>query len=371
MEEQTKENACFCLSSESASASSILKLLRAMQQSGELCDVVLSTECGRSIPVHRAVMAAASPFFRGMFASDLAERNKEAILLKEIDYDILQFIVAFAYNDEASLPDDRVHYLFAAADLFQIRDIFDACSKFLATQIRPTNCLGLAALADLHHCKSLHNTCTDYALKHYEEVISCDEFLFLPCDQLKQLISRDEIRVPSEETVYNSVLQWVYHDLDERKEMFASVMSCVRFPFVSTDFLSNTIEQEGLMNACQDYIQEAVLYKSSPEKRPILKNSPRTRPRKPSGLQEVIVAVGGMSREGPVQSVEQYDFNADTWSILTEMTSAQFGLAACCLDGCLYAIGGGSSDGLTNSVQRYNLAKGEWILVKPMLHPRR
>lgn len=372
MEEQSTEvTSLFRLSSESASASSTLKHLRTMQQNGELCDVTLSTECGRSIRVHRAVLAAASPFFKGMFASDLAEKNKEAVLLKDVDYDILEFIVAFAYNDKPVLSSDRVECLLSAADLFQIQDIFEACSEFLASQVTSSNCLGFAALADLHHCESLHNTCTEYALKHYEEVICYDEFLSMPCDQLKQLISRDEIRVPSEEIVYNSVLQWVYHNLDERKEMFASVVSCVRFPFVSTDFLSNNVEQEDLMDSCQDYIQEAVLYKSSPEKRPILKNSPRTRPRKPSGLQEAIIAAGGMSREGPVLSVEQYDCNTDTWSTLTELKSAQFGLAACCLDGRLYMIGGASSDGPTNCVQCYNLMKGEWTLVQPMRHSRR
>jgi len=47
-----------------------------MQNSGELCDV-------------RAIMAASSPFFRGMFTSDLAETSQENIFLKEVDYDNL------------------------------------------------------------------------------------------------------------------------------------------------------------------------------------------------------------------------------------------------------------------------------------------
>jgi len=88
--------------------------------------------------------------------------------------------------------------------------------QVLEAQTEPSNCSGLAALADRHHCKSLSNVDTEYALKHYEEVISCDDFLCLPCNQLKQL---DDIRVPSEETVYNSVLQWVHHDLEARKEL--------------------------------------------------------------------------------------------------------------------------------------------------------
>jgi len=73
-------------------------------------------------------MAASSPFFRGMFASDLAEKSQENIVLKEVDFDTLQFIVASAYN-EAILPEDQVQSLLSAADPFQMQSIPDACCK--------------------------------------------------------------------------------------------------------------------------------------------------------------------------------------------------------------------------------------------------
>lgn len=61
--------------------------------------------------------------------SDLAEKSQENIVLKEVDYDTLQFVVASAYNDEAILPEDQVRSLLSAADLFQMQSIFDACCK--------------------------------------------------------------------------------------------------------------------------------------------------------------------------------------------------------------------------------------------------
>ena len=373
MEEAVLKEAYFRLSPATDRAAGIVAGLRRMQQTGELCDVTFSTECGSSVSVHKAIMAAASPYFRALFASDMAEKNQDRILLKEIDFNVLQFIIAFSYNSQAALPKDRVQALLFGADLFQILDIVEACCKFLTTQMKPSNCLGFAALAELHHCKWFQETCTEYALKHYEEVVCTEEFLSLPCDQLKQLISRDEIRVSSEETVYNSVLQWVYYDLPSRKEMVASVMSCVRLPFVSTDFLANHVEQEDLLlseQVCKNYIQEAVLYKFSPEKRPNLRNSPRTRPRIPSGLQDAIVAIGGMSRGGPLSTIEQFDSTTDTWVTLADLSSPRYGVAACCLDGCLYTIGGCVNE-LSESVQCYNLSKGQWIPVNSMHFSRR
>ncbi len=143
-------------------------------------------------------------------------------------------------------------------------------------------------------CKRLFNLCTTFASEHFEVVIQCSEFLALPCNQLTELISMDEIRVSSEDQVYTAVLQWVYHDLEGRKEALPRIMSLVRLPFVSQEFIECEVEREQLMQEkelCQEFIREAHLYKAAPEKRPSLKHSPRTSPRKPPGLQDVIVAV--------------------------------------------------------------------------------
>lgn len=379
MEEQnpftSSKGNCFCLPSSDSYAAASLSLLRGMQQNGELCDVVLTTESGESISAHRAILAASSPFFKGLFATNLAEKDQQVVLLKEINFDTLKTVVATAYNAEIFLPKDRVKSLLMAADLFQMQHIFDVCCKYLGSQITPQNCLSLGAFADFHNCKTLHCLCTKFASDHFEEVISCDEFLSLPCSQLKDLICRDDIQVSSEELVYNSVLQWVYHDLEIRQEMFTSIMSHVRLPFVSTEFLSSSVKQEHLMlskEGCQGYIQEAVLYKSSPEKRPTLRNSPRAKPRKPCGLQDVILTAGGMGRGGPLSLIEQFDMRTDMWSNLVEMEVECYGLGACVLNGCLYTTGGFSSDnGLLNSVQCYNLKEKKWKVVEPMQHPRR
>lgn len=185
----------------------------------------------------------------------------------------------------------------------------------------------------------------------------------------------DEIRVSSEDQVYRAVLQWVYHDLEGRRKAFPDIMSHVRLPFVSQEFLAYEIERERLMQeeeVCQEFIREAYIYKSLPEKRPSLKHSPRTNPRKPSGLQDVILVAGGMSKSQPVSSVEQYDRRLDSWTILTNMEVPRYGLAVCFLNGCLYTVGGYSEAfGYLNTAEAYNLKEDRWSMVAPMLMARR
>lgn len=355
-------------------ASHSLVCLHDMQQQGQLCDVMLETGATHQIAAHRVVLAAASPYFRAMFINKLIESTKTNVYIQEVDHDILQAVVAYAYNAEFFLPSNRALQLMVAADCLQMIELRQLCSNFLQKQIRPDNCLGLRAFSGLHNCTNLFNVCTKYVADHFEEVIACDEYLYLPCDQLIDLISKDEVRVTCEEKVYSAVMRWVYHDLDSRKDAFPEIMSQVRLPFVSYQFLSGNVEQEALVqdqDQCKLYVQEAYTYKTSPEKRPQLRESPRAKPRK-TGLQDVILTAGGMCKNNPISAVEQYEFDSNTWTVLCNLETARFGLAACFHNGCLYAVGGyNDALGYLDSVECYNVRENRWSKVASMIQPRR
>lgn len=364
----------FHLTPHASSAADSLAAFRKMQQRGQLCDVVLEADCGHQVNAHRVVLSGCSPYFRGMFLNRLVESTQRVVYIRQLDSDILEAVVAFAYNSEIRLQADRVLPLLVAADLLQVRTLFEECCGYLSTHLSSDNCLSLKAFAELHNCKSLLQLCTEFAMEHFEEIVQCEEFLQLPSDQLIDFISRDKVRVSCEEQVYKAVLQWVYHDIESRGEYFREILGHVRLPFVSFDFLSEHVEQEHLIreNQCQDYIDEAYLYKLSPEKRPSLKHSPRARPRKPSGLQDVILCTGGMSKTHPISSVEQYDLRTDSWTAVAEMEITRYGLTTCFHDGCLYASGGYNDTlGYLNSVECYCLREDKWKNVAPMKTPRR
>lgn len=351
-----------------------LAALRCLQQEGALCDVFLETEKCEQIRAHRVVLAASSPFFRAMFGSNLVESTQKLVRLPDIELDVLSAVVSYAYGGDVTLKADQVLSLLVASDRLQIRSLFVACCQFQQGCLRPDNCLTTRAVAEMHGCAELSRLCTEYVFDNFEEVVNHEEFLALPCSQLKELISRDEIRVSSEEQVYTAVMQWVRHDLLERKDSFAEVMSLVRLPFVSPSFLTK-VESEELVKSeitCQSFIQEARLYKSSPEKRAHLRRSPRGRPRKLSGLQDVILAAGGMSKDHSLTTVEQYSAHADEWTVLGEMSVPRYGHAACHVGGHLYVVGGYNESGsCLNLVERYNLRNNSWQSVAPLRTARR
>jgi len=126
-----------------SSASFSLLCLHEMQQRGELCDVVLETSKQQQIAAHRAVLSASIPYFRAMFSNKLLESTQNSIFINDLDHDILEAVVAYAYNADFSLRHDRVLLLMIAADLLQIIPLRQECSTVLQLQLSPENCLSL------------------------------------------------------------------------------------------------------------------------------------------------------------------------------------------------------------------------------------
>ena len=349
-------------------------VLRAMQERGELCDAVLEIDSGEKIRAHKCILSAASPYFRAMFNTPLSECQQGMVKLRDMDREILQAVISYVYCSDVCLPSDQVLSLLMVADRFQMDCLVEECSQFLETQINANNVLNLRAYSNLHQCWKLFKRCTQYVLDNFKEVSESDDFLSLPSDQLKDLLTDNSLSVNSEEDVYFAVLRWTYYAKEDRKTMFPSIISCVHLPFVSMSFLRSTVQHEELMQQelCQQFISEAFFYKSSPEKRVQLKQSPRAHPRKVYGLQEVILVIGGLNKDNSVHTIDQYDVITDTWTTLSDLGTTMYGLASCFCNGNLY-ISGGYSTGqdYSNLVSCYNLKDHKWTSVAPMQTSRR
>ena len=142
-------------------------------------------------------------------------------------------------------------------------DVKEACCEFLLNQLHPTNCLGIKSFADLHGCLELLAATNVYIESHFSEVLDCDEFYALDHMQVYDLIASDTITVPSEEKVYESVISWVKHDMENRGSVLPMLMEHVRLPLLSKDYLLKKVDSEGLFQAhpeCKDFIIEALKF---------------------------------------------------------------------------------------------------------------
>ena len=74
---------------------------------------------------------------------------------------------------------------------------------------------------------------TNYTEENFPEVVKGDEFLNLTREEVCYLISSDQLSVGSEERVFESVINWVRHDVQSRKKCLPDLLEHVRMPLLS------------------------------------------------------------------------------------------------------------------------------------------
>lgn len=278
-----------------------------------------------------------------MFTGNMRESTESEITLEGVNGDVLQALVSYCYTGMIEIREDNVETLLSTACLMQLHEVVEACSRFLAHQLHPSNCLGIAVFAENQGCISLLQEATAYISQHFMQVICNQEFLQLSLDQMTNLLSSDDLNVTSEEHIFNALMSWIQHDPINRKPFLGQLLALVKLPLLEPAFLTDHVENTiGTDPVCQKLIMEAMKWHLLPERRQQMANN-RTRPRKAT-LGRLLV-VGGMDRNKGATTIESYDPRSDVWSVAYHMSGRrlQFGIALMG-DKCVGKIIGTSSD---------------------------
>ncbi|XP_066274185.1 kelch-like protein 24a [Branchiostoma lanceolatum] len=269
-------------------AGSLLQGLQELRCDNLLTDVILCVH-GKEIPCHRNVLAACSEYFHAMFCNGHRESKEHKVAIHEVSPDALQLLVDYAYTSEVTITEDNAGKLIEGANFFRILPVRDACVTFISNNLSAKDCLQMLHIGNVLSCPDLEKNARLCALKEFAAVSKTPEFLSLTKDQLVMLISSDDLNA-SEETVYTAVMTWINHDTRKRKKEMRELMEPVRFPFMDKlYFLENVERNEVVRKSCQDILTEAHRCQHFPGE----VQSPRTRPRRISGLREAVVVIGG------------------------------------------------------------------------------
>jgi kelch-like protein 20 len=338
-----------------------LEAINVLRKQRELCDVVLIVGL-RRIYGHRVVLSSCSPYFKAMFTGELVESRQMEVTIRDVDENAMELLVDFCYTSTIVVEESNVQTLLPAACLLQLAEIQDVCCEFLQRQLDPSNCLGIRAFADTHACRDLLRKADKFTQQHFTAVTESEEFMLLPISQLVDIISSDELNVQSEELVFNAVMAWVRHSVQERRQHLPLVLQHVRLPLMSPKFLVGTVGSDLLVKSddmCRDLVDEAKNYLLLPQERPLMQG-PRTRPRKPIRCGEVLFAVGGWCSGDAISSVERYDPQSNEWRMVAPMSKRRCGVGVSVLNDLLYAVGGHDGTSYLNSIERYDPQTNQW-----------
>lgn len=177
------------------------------------------------------MLSAASEYFSAMFTGALREAGESEITLGDVDGEALHALVQYCYTGIIELREDNVETLLATACLMQLSAVTQACCGFLAHQLHPSNCLGIAVFADQQGCVNLFNQATAYTSQHFMQVIRNQEFLQLTADQMVNLLASDDLNVPSEQHIFHALMSWIRFDTS-REHHIARLLALVKLPLL-------------------------------------------------------------------------------------------------------------------------------------------
>lgn len=387
-----------------------MKMMHMMRSHHMLTDMVL--EVGNELfPVHKVVLAAASPYFKAMFTGGLKECEMNRVKLQGICATVMGKLLDFMYTGQIRITELTVCQVLPAATMLQVTYVIEACCIFLERQLDPSNAIGIANFAEQHGCKELQQKANQFIEQHFTQVCQEEEFLQLTAMQLVELIRKDGLNVQEERDVYNAVIKWVRYNEETRKPKMAAVLRAVRCQFLSPAFLKEQMKNCDMIRklpACREYLAQ-IFTDLTLHKRPSVKertpNSPRiiyvaggylshsldtfegfnvddgtwttlaklTIPRSGLGvafLKGVCFAVGGRNNNPGSRYdsdwIDRYDPSRDLWRPCNPMSVPRNRVGVGVMDGLMYACGGSSGTELHNSVERYDPDEDHWVSVEPM-----
>nr|XP_010588475.2 kelch repeat and BTB domain-containing protein 8 [Loxodonta africana] len=218
-------------------ACSILKQLKTMYDEGQLTDIVVEVDHGKTFSCHRNVLAAISPYFRSMFTSGLTESTQKEVRIVGVEAESMDLVLNYAYTSRVILTEANVQALFTAASIFQIPSIQDQCAKYMISHLEPQNSIGVFIFADHYGHQELGDRSKEYIRKKFLCVTKEQEFLELTKDQLISILDSDDLNVDREEHVYESIIRWFEHEQNEREMYLPEIFAkCIRFPLLEDTF---------------------------------------------------------------------------------------------------------------------------------------
>ena len=355
----------------------LLQVLGQLYNDKSLCDVTLVAE-GEEFMAHRLILASGSPYFLAMFTNAHLESTQNRIVLNGIEAASLQALLKFIYSSTLEITECNIQSLLGAASLLQITPVKEACCEFLRVRLDPENCLGICSFADMHGCTALRDISWRFALEHFRDVMTTEEFLTTPFNVLQNLIHSENLNVQSEEEVLDALLYWYSHDVSLRHKSMISLLQYTKLPLIPLAVLQEKLLSHKALasdETCMVLVSQAMLFQNDDASKSIISNTNDFNPfiaRKSVSQSLLVYAVGGEMHPGrsTVGTVDEYNPAKDSWRQLTSMTCARRGVGVGILNGLLYALGG--SDGLQalRLVECYDPIKNSWARVADLNEDR-
>ena len=227
--------------------------LEILRNNERFCDVKVEVK-GKEFKAHKAVLAAASPFFLTLLESNMRESNEHLIKveLEEATASIMEDVLKYVYTGNVSVTEESAHNLIATADYLFLPGLKSLACDFLKGILATENCVFNYYFAERYQCVNLKEECRELIKSNFSAVMETDDFLNLDAKQVLAWVSSDDITVSAEEEVFRGIVKWVHQSKSEREKEFSDLLQHVRLSSLDHNFLFNKLVKEELITTNKD-----------------------------------------------------------------------------------------------------------------------
>lgn len=237
--------------------------LRELLNENKLIDCILKIG-EKSIPCHRLILSACSPYFRELyFSEEEQESDEKEVVLENLDPNVMEIIVNYMYSAEIDINDNNVQDILVVANRFQIPSVFTVCINFLQKQLSQGNCLAVYRLGLMLNCPRLAIAARDYIADRFEQLSKDADFLELAPHELFAIIGADALNVEKEETVFETLLMWVRKDETNRSKSLNEALECIRFRLLPENYFKEKVEKDQLFKTDPEILQKIKVIKDA------------------------------------------------------------------------------------------------------------
>ena len=148
--------------------------------SNELSDIQIKCQ-DETFDAHQLILSARSPVLKRMLESDMAEKKRKVIEIKEINSDIVKEMLKYIYTGKCIINDvnvdpQTVKQLFEAANMYQLDSLKAFCGDILISTLVPDNALSLLLLGDMYNAEELKKLAMAMVINNLKTIRRSDEW---------------------------------------------------------------------------------------------------------------------------------------------------------------------------------------------------
>ena len=345
-------------------AEEVLKGLYSMREENMLCDIQLEAE-GQRISAHKAVLAAASGYFKAMFCGKFRETREDAVHIKEVTHEGLSKVIECIYTTKITLNMNNIEKVLEVAHLLQMGDIVKECTEWMDNRISIATCLRFLEMARKFNIERLVADIDKFILNNFVAVSQMKDFLNIPEAALVKYLASDKLKT-NELASYKAARNWISNN-EPPATVVEEIMYHIRFALIKPDKLMRDVSDDPIIQRsvkCKEMIAKAVLYHTNTFTQPLLDEGSLSKPRGKLGF----VIIPNSRGEGYNASRDHVNVHFIPCPVLKDLNVSTrldmpvvFESMSCrTINNFLYVFGV-NGNGYQNFVKRYDASRDSWL----------